>query len=341
MCKELEIKSKEVEDNKVATLYFGGGTPSILSEKELDLLHKTIQSKFDTSLLSEVSFEVNPEDITFMYLQHLKNIGVNRLSIGLQNSHNTALKWMNRQASAEKGREAVQLARSAGFTNLSVDLIYNLPNSTLDAVAADLDYLLSLDIQHVSAYGLTIEPQTVFGHQYKKKILLPLPEDEAAKQFSYLSKRLRASGFDHYEISNFCLPGFHAEHNSNYWKQVPYVGIGPSAHSFLGRKRMANVSNNNTYCKAILDEGTIPETVESLSAEDLANEMIITRLRTHWGLDLTAVFDATGFRLEQIRANVLEMGVTEGYFRIENKVVFLTDEGRLLADHLAMKLMIG
>lgn len=322
------------------TLYFGGGTPSILPQNLLVRLFTFIESKFDLGPCEEITFEVNPDDCSKENLRFWKSVGINRLSIGLQSSHNHRLKWMNRVHSAEMGMRAVKTAQDLGLDNISLDLMYNFPESTMVELNDDISAILSLEPRHISAYGLTLEPKTVFGSQLKKGLLIPLPEESASEQFSMVSQSLQEAGFEHYEISNFAQPGYHSRHNSHYWFQVPYLGIGPGAHGFEGNVRYSNLPNNPGYIKSLVEKNQLAETQEFLSPSNQANEMILTRLRTTWGLNLTELLEKTGFDLNRQKVDLLKLWQQQKLISNENGLIRLLPEGKLLADHLAMELMV-
>jgi oxygen-independent coproporphyrinogen III oxidase len=340
MCREMEMRIKGRNRPNISTLYFGGGTPSILSETMLGKLFEAIHRHYEVNPEAEITLEANPDDMSDSLISAWKRLGINRLSIGLQSSHNNRLTWMNRIHSADEGRHAVCRAQDAGIANISLDLMYNFPGSTIQELQEDIDSLLSLAPKHISAYGLTIEPQTVFGKRFKKGELLPLPEESTVQQFQYVRKRLEESGFEGYEISNFGQPGFFAVHNTNYWFQKPYDAIGPGAHGFDGIRRTENLPNNSLYIKSILEKGELYQKVEILSDEDRANEHILTRLRTKWGLDLDELNRIGGFSLIQLKEKEMNAFEIEGLIYRLNQVVFLTEEGKLLADRIAMDLMI-
>ena len=340
MCREMEMRVEGRNRPNISTVYFGGGTPSILSETMLGKLFEAIHRHYEVNPEAEITLEANPDDMSDELISAWKRLGINRLSIGLQSSHNDRLTWMNRIHSADEGRHAVRRAQDAGIENISLDLMYNFPGSNLQELEEDIDSLLSLAPKHISAYGLTIEPQTVFGKRFKKGELQPLPEEQAVQQFQFVRKKLEGAGFEAYEISNFGQPGFYAVHNTNYWFQKPYDAIGPGAHGFDGVRRTENLPNNSLYIKSILEKGELYQKVEILSDEDRANEHILTRLRTKWGLDLDELNDMSGFSLDQLKEKEMNAFEKEGLIYRQNQVVFLTEGGKLLADRIAMDLMI-
>ena len=338
--RELEIRSRNWPFPKLHSVYLGGGTPSLLSGHQLEAIFATIHHHFNISSEAEITLEANPDDMNLAFLKSWKAIGINRLSIGLQTFQDERLKWMNRIHNTLQGREAVQLAREAGFKNVSLDLMYQFPDSTAEDLEADLSAMLSLEPEHISAYGLTLEPKTVFGNWQAKGKLSALDEESAVEQFHLVRNRLEASGYLGYEISNFGKPGHLAVHNRAYWFQRPYLGIGPGAHGFDGDKRYENKPNNAGYLKHLLEENMLFATEEILSPESRLNERILTRLRTIWGLSLTQTRSETGLDLENLRFKEIQMFLEQGHLIKENNVLYLTYSGKILADHLAMELMV-
>ena len=339
MASELQLKAQLFENEAVETIYFGGGTPSLLSAAQLGVLLETINENY-TLNLKEVTLEANPDDISTESLTDWKSLGINRLSIGLQTFHNKTLAWMNRIHSAEEGRNSVKLAQDFGFDNLSLDLIFNIPQSSEKDLQEDIGSLLALDPQHISAYNLNIEPQTVFGKRKKKGELHELDDEQSAQQFLLVRNRLKDSGFDPYEISNFAKLGKEALHNTNYWFQVPYLGIGPSAHGMIGNIRTANVANNALYIRS-LKENKLAGTEEILSPADLANEMILTQLRTKWGLNLNELRTKTGIDMVYQHQDNLNSFQNLDLLYFQKDTTYLTDKGILLADYIAMQLMVS
>lgn len=278
--RELTERQGEVREEAVETLYFGGGTPSLCSVEEIGGLVEQVQALWGVTEFLEVTLEANPDDLTPEYLSGLRAAGVNRLSIGIQSFCDAHLERMNRRHTAREAVAAVEAAQEAGFENLTIDLIYGLPWMTPQEWAYNLEQALALGVQHISAYHLTIEPGTVFG----KQGLQPVEESVSELHFRMLREALCGAGYEHYEVSNFALPGFRALHNSNYWQGKPYLGVGPSAHSYDGsRHRRWNVSNNRAYLAGE------PGGEEWLSDADRLNEYLMTHLRTSEGISLPAV----------------------------------------------------
>jgi oxygen-independent coproporphyrinogen-3 oxidase len=341
MCLEMEIRNRNREPLLLKTIYFGGGTPSVLPGNLLEKLMDRIQHLFGTSDLKEITLEANPDDIHADNLTAWKSLGINRLSIGLQTFDNLKLQWMNRIHTSEEGINSVKKARDAGFENISLDLMYQLPDTGTDQLKTDIEQITGLNPRHISAYGLTLEPDTAFGRWHKKGRIIPLPDEKAAEQFQFLVDVMEEKGFFQYEISNFSTLGFEAVHNTAYWFQSPYVGIGPGAHGFDGdRTRYENLPNNSLYMRKLLKEGTLCQKEEFLSPEDQINEAILTRLRTKWGLNLNELALKTRIDLKTLKANELEKLINQGLVVLEQDNILLSNAGKLLADHIASRLMV-
>lgn len=340
MVKELHLRKSLLAGEEVHTVYFGGGTPSVISEVQLGRLMNEIHKHFSISADIEVTLEANPDDIQPGYLTSIKTLGINRLSIGIQSFSNAALKYFNRVHNAEQAKAALHLAREAGFTNINTDLIYALPEIPGYNFEVDVNTLLEFSPEHISAYTLTIEPKTVFGNWYNKGLIQAVDDEVAAKQFLQLSEWLQGSGYEHYEISNYSLPGFHSRHNSAYWEGVKYIGIGPGAHGFDGVQRYANVSNNALYINKLMGAATDFYTAETLSNIDRANELMMTSLRTQQGLNLdrlAELIEKTEFgRVLQKIEKLKEKGLVQ----INMNNVAVTNRGRVIADSIILDLFI-
>ncbi|WP_223651827.1 radical SAM family heme chaperone HemW [Hymenobacter psoromatis] len=325
-------------DAPLDTIYFGGGTPSLLTGAELDQIFAGINEHFDVSPRAEITLEANPDDLSPAKLAELAASPVNRLSIGLQSFHEPHLRLMNRAHSALESGQAVRAAQAAGFENISVDLIYGVPAASHAIWEEDLARLFELRVPHVSAYALTIEPGTAFGRRLQKGTFVAPPEEFVARQFELLLSQLRARGYEQYEISNFCQPGRESRHNSNYWCGVLYLGLGPSAHSFDGHSRQFTVANNPQYVAAVLERGEVPATIEQLTPLDQANEYLLTTLRTSRGCDLAHLRDVLGLNLLVEQADYLAGLTSQGMATLTGDVLRLTDAGKLLADHITLAL---
>ncbi|WP_266203519.1 radical SAM family heme chaperone HemW [Pontibacter kalidii] len=339
IARELELRQEYLQGQTVHTIYFGGGTPSLLTQAELELLLQTIQKLFIVSGDVEITLEANPDDLSPEKLRELKAAGINRLSIGLQSFHEPHLRLMNRAHNATESLQCVHDAQAAGFDNITVDLIYGIPAPDHTIWREDLKTLFSLHVQHVSCYALTIEPDTALGRWSKKGKFRPSEDDFTAQQFEILLEQMARHGFVQYEISNFCQPGFESKHNSNYWRGVHYLGVGPSAHSFNGHSRQYNVSNNRKYTAAI-GEGTIPAETEVLSRADQANDYLLTTLRTIWGCDLALLRDKYKYDAQASHQVYLQELQQKELASINDGVLYLTDKGKLLADQITLDLMM-
>lgn len=337
MREELLLRKDYLVDKKLNSVYFGGGTPSLLKEEEFVILFDAIKKDFSLSADTEITIEANPDDITVENLAIWKKMGFNRLSIGLQSFKEEDLKWMNRAHTVSEAQNCVQLAQKNGFTNISVDLIYGLPDLTQEEWENHIETVLKMKVQHVSAYCLTVEGKTVLHHLVETKKINPVGEDAQREHFLYLSKRLKEAGFLHYEISNFGLPGFEAVHNSNYWKGKAYLGIGPSAHSFNGTSRQWSISNNISYIKSfgINDEWF---EMEILTPKERWNELVMTGLRTSFGVDLEQL--AAISPITKSFNDKVDLFTKNGWVLTASNKLFLSDEGRLKADHIASELFI-
>jgi len=335
--KELIGRKDYLEGKPIKTIYFGGGTPSLLSKSELQEIIDTIKSNFNLEKELEISLEANPDDIDTKQLDVWKSIGVNRLSIGLQSFKETDLKWMNRAHTVKEALTCVRKAQDAGITNITVDLIYGLPNLTLDEWASHIQKVIDFSVPHISAYCLTIEEKTALNSLIKKGKITPANEDQQSEQFQLLVSMLEDNGYTQYEISNFSKPNFESQHNSNYWKDKWYLGVGPSAHSFNGISRSWNVANNHKYMKAIENESFDIET-EILSPENQFNEYLLTGLRTNYGVELDKL-DGILPRTESF-LEACKSFIDNGWMTKRGSVLTLTKEGRLKADYIAAELFI-
>ena len=320
-------------NDQIETIYFGGGTPSIISPAELDSIIQRIQHTFTVSPEAEITVECNPDDITREKLKAYKASGVNRLSIGIQSFQDKFLKRMNRAHTAAEAKSSIQIAQEQGIHNMTIDLIYGVPDQSLEDWQNDIDEALALNVPHIFAYSLTIEPNTVFGH-LKNKGNLRLPNDEQYLDFfTLIRKRTALAGMEHYEISNFARRGFISKHNSAYWKGKPYLGIGPSAHSFNGSARSWNVANNFRYMNA-MESGNLSKESEKLSSRDHFNEYLITRLRTKWGITrkkLKKISSAFYLRIE----TTLDQYILDGYLIEIDGVITLSSQGMFISDAIA------
>lgn len=331
---EIQQKAEQFKEVELRTLYFGGGTPSVLSPGEINRIIKAVKENFKTIPQLEISFEANPDDLIPDYLEALKQAGIDRLSIGIQSFRDKDLVLMRRSHNAAQALEGVQNAKKIGFEDINCDLIYGIPGLDVESWRENLQNLLNLNIQHVSAYHLTFEPGTVFDHWRKKGRIFPVEEEESIRQFKILISETGKSGFIHYEISNFAIPGFFSKHNLTYWKNENYIGIGPSAHSYDGKTRFWNISSNKKYIEKLLSGDHNYYENEELGKDDLYNEYVLTSLRTMWGMDMNEIRLRFGNNYvkytDDIARNFVERNLME---QIDEKVK-LSQEGIFLADQI-------
>ncbi len=331
LCREIILRKKELKQEKIRTIYFGGGTPSLLRIEDLKIILDTLKSECDLSYVEEFTIEVNPDDISLSYLHGLLNLGFNRLSMGIQSFNNRILAFMNRRHNVDEAINAIKISKESGFKNISLDLIYGIPNMTIEEWKKSIEIAINLNVQHISAYHLTFEPDTVFYKKLKRNELSEINESESVLQFEVLTKELKEVGFIDYEISNFCKPDYHSKHNSNYWTRNSYFGFGPSAHSFSKNIRRWNVSNLNDYITSINNDKRYFET-ENLSEKDEYNEIIMLGLRTKKGIYLSNLYKFNReifawFNNEKNR-NIELHNVSEkdGFLKICEEKRFLTDQ---------------
>lgn len=334
IAKELFLRKDELKGQKIETVYWGGGTPSLLSTGEMDLLIETIYANYDLSELKEFTIETNPDDLNNEFLNYLKHSPINRLSMGIQSFEEAHLKLMNRAHTAQEAIHCVYKAKDAGIQKISIDLIYGIPGMDGKTWESNLQKAFKLDISHISSYCLTIEPKTVFGKQTEKKQLFMPEESETSMQFDTLIKYTEEAGFEHYEVSNFAKNKDYAIHNTNYWNGISYLGIGPGAHSHFPGVRMWNVSNNQHYLKA-LDQTELPLEKETLSKNDQLNEYLMTGLRTQWGINLELIEERFGSQLRQSVFTDLSPYLINKQAVQENNIITLTKKGRFFADGIA------
>jgi oxygen-independent coproporphyrinogen III oxidase len=336
---ELEMQKNYLKGDLVDSIYFGGGTPSLVSQADISKLLNQVYKLFPVTEKAEITLEANPDDLSIQKLTDLKASGINRLSIGIQSFSDVYLKLMNRLHTAEESWQSFQNARQAGFENISIDLIYAVPAETHELWRKDLAHALALKPEHISAYCLTIEENTAFGNWVKKGKMQEADEDYAAQEFEILVARLVGGGYQQYEISNFCLPGYYSRHNSNYWKKGKYLGVGPSAHSYDGGSRQYNVSNNTKYLNA-LAENRLHLMYEMLEPHDQVNEYIMTSLRTQWGCDLQKLLLTYEFDLLAANEKYITTLIEQKKAVISENHLMLTDSGKLLADKIASDLFL-
>ncbi|WP_321319745.1 radical SAM family heme chaperone HemW [Labilibaculum sp.] len=334
-CLKLELKLRKgyLGDTSLNTIYFGGGTPSVYQPKEIESLIDEVAKYFTIDANAEITLEANPDDLTEKYLQELSKTRVNRLSVGIQSFHDEDLILMNRRHTGKEAFEAIRRAQSLGFDNISVDQIYGVPGLSMEKWKENLDLVFDLDVQHISSYHLMYDPNTIFTKKLEKGQLVEMDEEESFEQFNYLIDEARKHGFIHYEISNFSKEGYISKHNSSYWKQKKYLGIGPSAHSYNLEQREWNIANNYKYIKAIREGESFSEK-EELSEYDRFNDFVLTSLRTYWGMDLELVRKDFGEELYQHCVTKSKKYLLSDHVRQENNCIILNDKGVFVSNDI-------
>jgi oxygen-independent coproporphyrinogen-3 oxidase len=334
---EIELRKSVFDQQTINSIYFGGGTPSLLSEEDLTRIFETLFTSFRVSPLAEITLEANPDDLSPDKIKVLKNTPINRLSIGIQSFRDEDLRFMKRAHNAKEALSSIKSCKQAGFTNLTIDLIYGTPGMDTSAWLENLNIAFDLDIPHISSYALTVEPNTELHHQILHQKVSNVDENQSAAQFELLTSQMKRNGYEQYEISNFCKPGAYSKHNSSYWKKDMYLGLGPSAHSFYDNKRLWNVSNNTKYVKS-LAQNLLPLQEEVLSLEDRYNEYVMTSLRTKWGCSIAEIETNFSSELAAYFRNEIERYVFSQNVLVKNEVYYLSEKGKLLADKIASDL---
>ena len=336
---ELILKKDYVGTEQIETIYFGGGTPSVLSADELGMLIHEITEYYPVSASPEITLEANPDDLSPQKVKELRQIPVNRFSLGIQSFFEEDLKWMNRAHNAAEAHGSIKRVQDAGFENITADLIYGFPLLSDEKWEYNVRQLIELQIPHISSYAMTVEPATALAARIKQGVQKPMNESQSASQFMMLMEELAVAGFEHYEISNFAKPGWHSKHNSNYWEGVSYIGIGPSAHSYNGESRQWNVSNNMKYISA-LEGNKIPFEIEHLTMANRINEYIMTSLRTSKGMDLNLISQRFHNDYNSQILESMEPFFEKEWVIINDRKVTLSKEGKLFADHIASELFV-
>ncbi len=339
ICTEITLRKGYLPTKTLESIYFGGGTPSILTETDFLKIFETIKSNFSINKAAEITVEANPDDLTPQKLLSLKQLGVNRLSIGIQSFNNNHLAFMNRAHTDKEAIKCIENAQKIGFTNFTIDLIYGIPAKNHTILESDIKLATSFEVDHISAYCLTIEPKTTFGRWVKSKKMDLIDENFAAEQFEITMNLLAEKGFEQYEISNFARNKQYSKHNTNYWLGKPYLGIGPSAHSYNCNTRSANIANNNLYINA-LNSGSLNFTEEILNLADRANEYILTSLRTIWGINLAEIDQISEGNFLAQNTEIVANFITQQKIEIIGNAIVLTKKGKLFADEIAANLFI-
>jgi oxygen-independent coproporphyrinogen-3 oxidase len=339
LVKEIELRKHELKNQTIQTIYFGGGTPSLLSNDELSLLIETIYKNYNVGEHPEITLEANPDDLTNERINELANSPVNRLSIGIQSFFEDDLKSMNRAHNSSEAKACLEHA-SKHFENITIDLIYGIPNMSLEKWNENLEMAFHFGVNHISSYALTVEPKTALDSFIKKGTYPPIDEHLALQHFNHLIEKTQEQGFIHYEISNFGKPNFFSKHNTSYWQGKPYLGIGPSAHSYFKNQRSWNVSNNTKYIQSI-QNNTLPNTLEALSTKDQYNEYIMTGLRTIWGVSLKRIETDFGKQFLDHLVSASEKFINQNLLVINNeRIIKSTQKGKFLVDGIASELFM-
>jgi oxygen-independent coproporphyrinogen-3 oxidase len=339
MMHEVSMRKTELGKEPIKSIYFGGGTPSFVQSHDIGLLLEQTRKSFQVDPNAEITLEANPEDINEKKASAWLEHGVNRLSIGIQSFNNHRLQWMNRQHSANDAIESILLCQDLGFENINADLIYGIPDVNIEEWKSHVKQLLRLEITHISAYNLTVEEGTALHHMVEKGKTKNVSDEQSYMEFMWLMDYLNSQGWEHYEISNFCKRGYMAVHNTNYWKQKAYLGIGPSAHSYHNGVRSFNVRNNHRYVDAIT-EHQLPSEKEVLSDTEKINEAIMLGLRTSWGVNLRELRSLYGLDVSAMRKEEIQDYIGMGHLKLESGSLFLTKSGKALADRIASDLFL-
>ena len=337
--KEIILRKNYLLNEDVETIYFGGGTPSLIETSFINRLMRVIRKEYNVSTDAEVTVEANPDDLTIEKCEQLYSAGVNRLSIGIQSFSDADLKFMNRAHNSKQALTSVKNARLAGFKNISIDLIYGIKQSEPGQWENNLNMALNLGVEHLSCYALTIEPRTALADMIRKKKVAPPDDEKTISEFEKLMDSAAVGGFEHYEISNFARDKKYSKHNTSYWQRKKYLGIGPSAHSYNGMSRQWNVSNNQVYIRS-LTENIIPFEIEELSESNKFNEYVLTSLRTIWGIDILLVDSEFGQLRKGELLKQIQKFINEGMIISSGNNFILTKEGKFFADRIASEMFV-
>ena len=335
LIKEIETENNFISDERIETIYIGGGTPSLLNEYELKKIFDMLRKKFSVTDNAEITLEANPDDVNKSILASWRKTGINRLSVGLQSFNEAELKWMNRAHNAKQSLQCLDDIHEAGFTNFSVDLIYGSSLQTNDDLQKNFEIIAEKKIPHISCYALTVEPGTLLNKNIKANKTPAVNHDKQAEQFYLLLKMMENEGYEQYELSNFCKPGYRSIHNSSYWQGKPYFGFGPSAHSFNGfDKRRWNISNNGLYIQS-LEKNIIPYEEEILTNSQRLNEYVMTTLRTIEGINMNYVTTSFGEENKKRIYTSAQKFITSGKLILQEERLHLTEKGKFFADGIA------
>lgn len=338
ICKEIELRKDYIKGESLKTIYFGGGTPSLLSLNDYIAIFAQIYKTFEVEKDAEITLEANPDDLSIKYLEELHQLPFNRMSIGVQSFDDDELKFLKRRHNAERALEVVAHAQSLGFDNMSIDLMYGLPNQTMEIWERNLDKAISLNIQHISSYHLIYEQGTRLYRMFKYGEVMPVGEDLSVGMFSTMIDRLSEAGFEHYEISNFAKNKQYSKHNTSYWTGEKYLGLGPAAHSYDGTDRAWNIASISKYVEGI-NNGTPSIEIEQLDKRSQYNDFILTGMRTRWGVDLDELERKFGADLKEYALENARKYIDEGYSTIRNSKLKLTRDGIFISDGIMSDMM--
>lgn len=338
ICKELELKKSIFNDEKILTIYFGGGTPSLLTNEEIDDIFFAINSNYQTEQVEEVTIEANPEDISNEKLLHWRSKGINRVSLGIQSFFEDDLEQMNRVHSSFQAEQAIELIKTSGFDNYSIDFMFALPLLTDEQLIKNLEKAITLKVPHISCYNLTVKEQTALLELIKKGEIDDLSEDKSIRHFQLIMEKLGDHRYLQYEISNYALDGYKSKHNSAYWEQKAYIGIGPSAHSFYNSLRAHNIANNKVYINEVNKQGDYYE-IEELTDQDFFNEFIMIRLRTSKGLDIRDLEILFPQYIDAFKEKTSDF-IRGGQLAFFGDEYRLTKKGKLMADYIASEFFV-
>lgn len=338
VCKELELRRDYVKGEAIDTIYFGGGTPSQLSPNDFNRIFAAIHEHYRISPDAEITMEANPDDLSDKYLESVRTLPFNRLSIGIQSFNDQELGFLKRRHSARRAEEVVLQCKSMGYDNISIDLMYGLPNQTMDIWTKNLDAAISLDVNHISSYHLIYEQGTRLYRMFKIGDVKPVDEDLSVDMFSLMIDRLSSAGFEHYEISNFARNGLYSKHNTSYWLGKIYLGVGPAAHSYDGLNRAWNIASISKYIKSLYDGGLNIET-EYLDQHTRYNDFILTGMRTKWGVNLNVLEQQFGNQMKIYCLDNATKYMNQGYLTNEDNILKLTRSGIFISDGIMSDLM--
>lgn len=338
LIQEMILRKDEFKNEVVDCIYFGGGTPSVLETSEINLLIDTVYKNYQISDSPEITLEANPDDLSEAKIKALNASAINRLSIGVQSFFEEDLKLMNRAHNAQEAMDCITLSRKH-FHNISIDLIYGIPQMSDTRWIENIEKALALEVPHISAYALTVEPKTALENFIKKGIIPPVEDEVAQQHHAILVDKMEAAGYENYEFSNFGKPNFHSRNNTAYWEGKRYIGIGPGAHSYNGMRRAWNVSNNPKYIKSIT-ENQLPQDIEELTTTDRYNEYVMTRLRTQQGLSLAKVKDVFGEKLHTYLLQQAQPHINNHFLFQEGDRLYVTKKGKFLSDGIASDLFM-